>query len=270
MLRLLVFCLIYITAIYGFAQNGEFSFGARQAGLAGAAVTLGDAYSLFNNVGGLGRLQQHTIFAGYQNRFNINEFTSVGGGGIFHHDLGNAGLGYYKFGDAAFSEQKAHVAFGNQIQMVSLGLGVDLIQYNFEFLGSQRAVALQFGGIAHISRQFVFGAHIFNLNQADLKSDLGEKIPTVMKGGFSYRPNEELMLNIEIEKDLGFTEIFKAGIEYRIIEKVFVRTGIRTQPFQGAFGLGFYTKRFLLDYAFSSDAQLGGTHDLSVTYSFAK
>lgn len=252
------------------AQGGNYNFGARNAGLAGASLTLGDAYSLFNNIGGLGRVENHTAFAGYQNRYKISEFQVIGGGGVFHHEIGNAGVGYYKFGDDIFSQQKLHLAIGNTMQMVSLGLGVDVIQYDIQSVGTQRALAIQFGGVAEITPQFLFGAHIFNLNQATLVSETGERLPTVMKGGLSYRPTDELMLNVEVEKDLDFDEVFKGGIEYRIIENVFLRTGISTQPFIGAFGLGFHPKKLQFDYAFTNDSELGNIHEFSIAYSIKK
>lgn len=262
--------LILLFTLQGLAQDGKFNFGARSAGMAGASLTVGDEYSLFNNIGGLGRVDYHAAFAGYQNRYGIREFQVIGGGGVFHSDIGNAGVGYYKFGDDVFSQQRIHVAIGNQLQMVSLGLGVDLVQYDIATIGTRQVLAIQFGGIAEITPQLVFGAHIFNLNQAELTSETGEKLPTVMKGGFSYRPSKELMLNVEVEKDLDFDEVFKAGLEYQIIENVYMRTGISTEPFLSAFGVGFHPKNLKFDYAFSNDSRLGNIHELSVSYTIKK
>lgn len=267
------FILLYIflfIAFFSNAQVGSFNLGGRSAGMAGASLTLGDEYSLFNNIGGLGRVEDHTAFAAYQNRYGVSQFQVVGAGAIYTSDIGNAGVGFYKFGDDIYSEQRVHLAVGNKIQMVSLSVGVDILQYNISTVGTSNALAIQFGGIAEVTPQIRFGAHIFNLNQAKFDSETGERIPTVMKGGFSYRPSDELMLNLEVEKDLDFDEIFKAGIEYQIIEKVFVRTGISTQPFIGAFGVGFHPKNLKFDYGFSNDSKLGNIHELSVAYSLKK
>ena len=250
------------------AQDGTFSLGARNAGLAGTSVTLNDEFSLFNNVGGLAGVKNHAVFTSYQNRYSISEFQVIGGGGIWHHRLGNAGIGYYKFGDDLFSQQRLHFAIGNSFQMVSLGLAVDWIQYHIETIGSQQVLAIQFGGIAELKPQLLFGAHIFNINQATLISETEEQLPTVMKAGMSYRPTNELMLNTEVEKDLDFDEVFKAGIEYQIVENIFIRTGFNTRPFLGTFGLGFHPKRFKFDYAFSNRAGLGTIHELSLAYGF--
>ncbi|MEM8938664.1 MAG: hypothetical protein AAGC64_04870 [Bacteroidota bacterium] len=259
-----------IAAVFLQAQDGDFSFGARSAGMAGASLTVSDEYALFNNIGAFGKVENHAVFVGYQHRYNLSEFQVIGGGSIFHHQFGNAGIGYYKFGDDIFSQQKLHFGIGNTLQMVSLGVALDWIQYDIESVGTKQTLAIQFGGIAEITPQFVFGVHVFNINQATIESESNEELPTVMKAGFSYRPTEELMLNIEIEKDLDFDEVFKAGLEYQLVNNVFVRTGIRLEPLIGAFGVGFYLKRLTFDYAFSNDSELGNIHEVSLAYLFKK
>lgn len=268
MKKLFTLVILLLTVLCAIAQIGSFNQGARSAGLGGASATLGDEYSLFNNIGGIGYLENHSVFAGYQNRFGISEFQTIGAGAIYKGGLANAGVGFYRFGDELYSEQRIHLAVGNKIQMVSLGIGLDLLQYNISTIGSTHAIAIQFGGIVEISPQFRFAAHIFNLNQAKTSSELENQIPTVMKAGVSFLASEELSLNVEIEKDLEFDEVFKAGLEYEIIENVIARTGIRTKPSVGAFGIGFHPKNLKFDYAFSNDFRLGSIHDLSIAYTF--
>ena len=70
--RLLI--LFLILSNYSHAQDANFNFGARHLGLAGSTITISDEYSLFNNIGGFGRLKHHVIFGGYQNRYGIPGF----------------------------------------------------------------------------------------------------------------------------------------------------------------------------------------------------
>ena len=238
--------------------------------MGGASLTLADEYSLFNNIGALGRLEYHSIFAGYQNRYGVTELQTIAGGAVYNHKLGNAGVGYYKFGDDLFSEQRLHLAIGNRLQMVSLGLGIAVIQYHIESVGTKQAMAIEFGGLAEIAPQLFFGAHVFNVTQAELNPELDEPLPTVMKAGCSYRPSDELTLSIEVEKDPDFDEVTKAGIEYMIIKDVFLRTGISTQPFTAAFGVGFHPKKMKFDYSFSDDSELGNVHEIAVAYQLGR
>ncbi|MBC6410017.1 MAG: hypothetical protein GDA42_06105 [Ekhidna sp.] len=266
-----LFLIVTLTSVtFSFSQSGSYQFGARSSAMGGASLTLADEYSLFNNIGALGRLDHHSIFAGYQNRYGITEFQTIAGGAVYKHRLGNAGVGYYKFGDDLFSEQRLHLAIGNQLQMVSLGLGVDIIQYHVESVGTKQVMVVEFGGLAEITPQLFFGAHIFNITQAETGLQSDESLPTVMKAGFSYRPSDELILSVEVEKDLDFDEIIKAGIEYMIVKDIFLRTGISTRPFIAAFGIGFHPKRLKLDYAFSDDSELGNIHEITIAYQLGK
>lgn len=266
-----LFLIISLTISFlAYSQNGSYQFGARSAAMGGASLTLTDEYSLFNNIGALGSIEDHGVFAGYQNRYGVTEFQVIGGGAVYNNRIGNLGVGYYKFGDDLFSEQRIHLAIGNKIQMISLGIGVDILQYHIESVGTKQAIAIEFGGVAEITPQLSFGAHIFNVAQAELDPELEEPLPTVMKAGISYKPSDELILTIEVEKDLDFDEIIKAGIEYKIVEAVFLRTGISTQPFIAAFGVGFHPRKLKFDYSFLNDSELGNVHELSVAYKIGK
>jgi len=266
-----IVCLIAIfSGLNTYSQIGSFNLGARSSAMGGASLTLPDEYSLFNNIGGLGRIERASAFASYQNKYGVSQFQVIGAGAVHPFRLANAGVGFYKFGDDLYSEQRVHLAISNQIQLVSLGFGVDLLQYNLSSIGSSRAVAIQFGGIAEITPQLRFGAHIFNLNQAKVDRESGEKIPTVMKAGLAFLPSEELILTAEVEKDLDFKEIVRAGVEYKLVESVYLRTGISTEPFLGSFGLGFHPRNLKFDYAFSRDSRLGNSHEVSLAYTFKK
>lgn len=265
-----IFFLLWLVCVAGFSQNGKYPMGARQSAMGGASVALTDQWALFNNVGALGWLTEDYVFSSYQNRFGLSELSVVGAGYVQRFNKTTAGVGAYKFGDDLFSEQRLHVAVAHQLDMVSLGVSVDYLQYNISTVGTRGVMVVEFGGLANITKQLSVGAHVFNVNQARLVEGTEERVPTVMKAGIAYRPIDDLTINLETEKDLDFTEVFKAGLEYRIVEKVYLRTGFRTAPFNGAFGVGFHPKRFRFDYAFGNDTNLGATHEISAGFQIRK
>ncbi|MFY0651754.1 MAG: hypothetical protein JXQ96_06955 [Cyclobacteriaceae bacterium] len=251
-----------------FGQRGQFDLGARANAMGNASVTLADGWSMFNNIGGLARVENTMAFFTYQNKYGIPEFKTMGGGFAKPLLNGVAGVGVFRFGGDFYNEQKINLGFSNQFGFTSLGLNVNYLQYNIEGQGSKGMVMLDFGGLATITEQLVFGAQITNINQAELSSFSGEKVPTVMTAGLSYRPSEGLMLNAEVEKDLDFDAYFKIGLEYEVIEKLTIRTGLVTEPFESAFGIGFAPSAFDADYAFRNNPNLGDIHELSITYRF--
>ena len=270
-MRIGIFIIINFSFFLSFSQNGNYQIGARSASMGGASLTLCDAYSLFNNIGALASQENGVqIFSSYQNRYNVLEFQVTGGGIVYSNDIGTAGLGYYKFGDDLYSEQRINLAIGNKIQNISLGLGLNINQYHIESIGTKIVVLVEFGGLVQINPDISFGAHIYNVSQSRLDSELDYPLPTVMKAGISYKPSNELILTAEIEKDLDFDEVLKCGIEYMIIKNLYLRTGINTIANFGSFGFGIHPKRLKIDYSFINSFNIGNIHEFSLSYTIGK
>ncbi len=245
------------------AQNGDFRLGARSAGLGGTSSTLVDGWSIFNNIGALGALEQSSGMLSYQNRYDISAFQVVGGGYVQHTRPFNAGVSFFRFGDDLFNQQKMSLAIGNSFDQVSLGLGVSFVQYSIESLGNQQAIVLEFGGLAALTEELTLGAHAYNITQSRLSDE--ETLPTVLKAGLAYTPTSDLLISVEVQKDLDFDAILRAGLEYEIVKHVWIRTGFGTEPFKSAFGAGWQWKSFVIDYAFNDQTDLGAIHEFSLT-----
>ncbi|MEO9964352.1 MAG: hypothetical protein ABJF11_01105 [Reichenbachiella sp.] len=264
-----LFCLAIFSFSYAlYAQNGNYGMGARSAALGGASLTLGDEWSLYNNIGGLAAARDKAIFTSIKNKYGLTEFTSLAFGGIYPIWGGTAGLGVFRFGDELFNEQRLNLGFSNQFGIVSLGLNIGYYQLNVEGAGSRKTLLIDFGGRAKLTEQLYFGAHVSNLNQARLSKTTDERIPTIMKTGLSYRPGNDLMINLEVEKDIDQDAVFKIGLEYYVIDQVVLRTGFHTQPFESSFGIGFTPGKINIDYAYNNNPDLGGIHELSLVYRF--
>ncbi len=270
MQRLCIFSLFLLCLTYqkASAQNGRYEISARNAAMAGASATVSDAFSAFHNVGTLGAYDEGlAAVAGYQNRFGIKELSLFGFGVAAPMNFGTLSLMAGRYGTTdLYNEQRLGLAFGNTIDFVSLGVAVNYIQYSIETAGTRRMVSIDFGGLVEVSKNLMFGAYIRNLNQAKIQDYTDERLPTLLVLGFSYRPIESLMVNAEVEKDVEQDTQVKVGLEYSPIQQVYLRTGIKVQPFEGAFGVGFRPKRFLFDYAYISTPDLGDKHELSIGY----
>lgn len=247
-------------------QNGDYSLGARSMALGEASASISDQWAIFNNVAGIGEEESTSALFSYQNRYATSALSSFSAAFIKPLSFGVTGISAYKFGDNLFSEQKLSLSFADKIGIVALGSSINYVQYRIQGVGSKGLVSIDFGGIVSFGEQLNFGAFISNINQARVSNFENENLPTIMRAGITYQPIESLMINVEIEKDLDFTEQFKTGIEYKFYKQFYARTGFRTQPFHSSFGLGFRPKKILVDYAFSNNSSIGDIHELSVAY----
>jgi hypothetical protein len=255
-----------------YSQNGTevLPKGARSIGLGNANVTLGDAWSVFNNIGGLGLLEDEQALASFDHRLGLNELTTLATGLAFTGERGNIGLGISSYGGDLFNQQNIGIGIARKLGLASLGVKVNYFQTNIEGFGRNATPILELGGVAEISPQLLFGAHIYNLTRSRLSKVSQDHLPMVVKTGLSYRPATFLMINVEAEKEILLDPQVKVGLEYGIQEKLWARTGINTHPNNLFFGIGFRPKNFIVDYALSQHLQLGFTHHFSFNYLWNK
>ncbi len=264
----LTFCfLIILWALQAYAAHEPFPIGARAAGLSGAAVTLTDVWAIRNNVAGIASLKKPEVGLFAENRFNIAAFSTVGLQAVFPiKKVGAIGIDLSRFGDQWYNEQRIGIGFGHRLGTVSLGIKADLLQTHLEELGSKKVVAISFGGQSEVIPDLVFAASVFNINQAKLSDFMDERLPTVMRAGLSYQPIKQVLLVTEAEKHLEYPVNMKVALEYKIIEKLTLRTGIASATDQFSFGTGFQAKQLQFDYGFGRQSVLGNLHQLAISF----
>jgi hypothetical protein len=82
----------------------------------------------------------------------------------------------------------------------------------------------------------------------------------------SLSPATGLILNMDIFKDIDFPAELRVGIEYRILNRLALRTGMTTQPDNFSAGLGLSFSYFAVDYAMTSHPDLGITHQFGIQF----
>ncbi|MBS1508065.1 MAG: hypothetical protein JSS79_15600 [Bacteroidetes bacterium] len=265
--------IVLLLAFYGAklvnAQSSSSLMGSRAAGLGYTSSTLSDEWSLFNNVGGLGKAKQTSATFAYEIKPALNGANRMAASAVTHVKAGTFGVGVFKFGDDIYSEQIASFGFGNQIGNTSLGSKINYIQYRAEGFGTSKAISVDFGGISTITPQIQIGAYITNLTQSKLKGASGERLPTKMVAGLGFKPSESVFVATEIEKDLAYAVTWRGGMEYAVYKKIFFRTGFNLNPSAFYFGLGAHKKNLKLDYALRFSQLLGVAHQASLVYSLA-
>lgn len=264
----LTFCFILIFCLSKTSAAHEpFPIGARTTGLSGAAVTLTDIWAIRNNVAGIASLKKTELGLFAENRFNIAAFSTVGLQAVFPtKKAGVFGIDFSRFGDQWYNEQRIGIGFGHRLGMVNLGIKADFLQTHLEELGSKKMVAISLGGQSEVIPHLVFGASIFNINQAKISDYQDERLPTVMRAGLSYQPIKQVLVITEAEKHVEYPVNIKVALEYKLIEKLTLRTGVATATEQFSFGTGFQVKQLQFDYGFGRQAILGNLHQLAISF----
>ncbi len=258
-----------ITFVAG-AQQASMLMGARVMGMADASACMISEWALFNNIAGTAETDYASVAFSYDACPSTPWFNRMAATISIPVATGAASSGVFRFGDDLYNEQVLSIGFANTMGLASLGLKLSYIQYHAEGLGNTRAITASFGGIARLTPELSIGAHIININQPKIDPSTGERLPTSLVVGLGVKPSSALFVAVDAEKDLDYPVVVRAGMEYRIHDRVFARTGFNLGVRAGYGGLGFKIGKFGLDYAFRYSLSFGPNHQASVSYRFTK
>lgn len=251
------------------AQNGAPPVaGARGAAMGNAAVTFTDIYSAFSNQAGLGLLEQSAIAVTGEQRFLLNEIRSISAAAAYPTTSGTIALTANYFGFDDFNEQRFGLAYGRKL-FDQLSIGAQFVALNTRIpeYGNNTVFTFEIGVLSEILPDLTLGAHIYSPVRIELVPD--EDLPAIFNLGLAYHPSEKVTLNAQVEKADEYPARVRAGVEYQLIDPLYLRVGIVTDPSVFSFGLGLQLDNGLaIDVASSYQQLLGFTPTVSLIYAF--
>lgn len=263
-----VFSFFASTTISVYAGNGNPHGGARDAGVAGASLTFGDAFSMFNNVAGMAWQQGFRAGLYNETRYGLKELSTNGLSVSYGNTKsGSVGLGIKYFGYNQYNEQDISFGYARLLSTkISGGIQFHFLKTNFgdAYYGDKSTLTVSLGMQYKVTEKLQFAFNIFNPTRNQLANYNNERFPTIVKAGFCWKPNEKVMLCVEDEKSVQGKNIIKGGIEYHITKPLYLRTGIAGTPANGSFGLGLELKKFKIDIAANYHPVLGVTPHFSL------
>ncbi|HPE35087.1 MAG TPA: hypothetical protein PLI65_09845 [Bacteroidales bacterium] len=261
--------LILITPFIS-AATGNVPEGGRSAAMGNASAALTDFWSLQNNQAGLAFYHQMAAGIYFENRFLVKELSLRAGGVVMPVRAGVFGLNASYFGYELYNESKIGLGFARKFgERFAAGLQLDyLITALGEDYGSKGVVTFEAGILTKINDHLNIGAHVFNPVNVKLLEYADERVPAVFKVGAAWSLDANIVLTAEVEKETDFDPVVKFGAEYRVIEEIYVRGGISTNPGQYSFGFGLNFKKLKVDFASSVHQVLGWSPQISLIYSF--
>jgi hypothetical protein len=244
--------------------------GARALGVSGATLTYTDVWSQYHNQAGLAYLKGINIGVGFQNEFLVKELSTKSLAFALPLKSGVWGLNYYYFGYPKFNENKVGLAFARSLgKRIAVGIQLDYIYTHIEGEYGNNGIPLgEIGILAEPIDNLLIGAHLNNVWRTKRGDISDEYFPTIFKIGASYHLYQKALLSIEFEKDLDLDPVFKTGLEFELIEKLYFRAGIATNPNIFSFGLGYSFAYLKADLAFSKHPVLGYSQGISFVYFF--
>jgi hypothetical protein len=247
-----------------FAQNTDVTSNS----LGGCGLTQTNVWSNLSNQAGLAEITQLSVGVGTENSFGIKElsthvaiFALPVSGGVF-------GLNVAYTGFELYNETKIGLAFGKKLsKSFNVGIQADYLGiYADGSTNNKNSFTFEIGAQKRLMRDLTLGTHIFN--PIAVKLNETEVIPSIFKLGLRYDANSKVSIFTETELENGENGILKAGLEYKIIEQLQLRTGFSTNPAKNTFGIGYTLDNIQFDIAINRHQLLGYSPQFSVSSTF--
>lgn len=258
---IILFSVLNATA---FAQNTNVTSNS----LGGCGLTQTNVWSNLSNQAGLAEITQLSVGVSTKNSFGIKElsthvaiFALPVSGGVF-------GLNVAYTGFELYNETKIGLAFGKKLsKSFNVGIQADYLgTYADGSTNNKNSFTFEIGAQKRLMRDLTLGTHIFN--PIAVKLNETEVIPTIFKLGLRYDANSKVSVFTETELENGENGILKAGLEYKIIEQLQLRTGFSTNPAKNTFGIGYTLNNIQVDIAINRHQLLGYSPQFSISSTF--
>lgn len=266
-LVLLLFLFVFHldVAAYTYSESG-----GRSKGLGGASIGMFDFWSAIKNNAGLASYEDPALGISYENRFLINELSTNHVGAIlpFHYGVFGLSMSYYGFD--LFNKKKIGLAFArNYGKRFSAGLQFDYIGIRLgNEYGRKDIFTFEIGSTFLVNKKLSVGIHLFNPHNSKISEQYHERYPAVIRFGIKYCISERIISVLEFEKISNYNPLYRIGLEYNPSGKVFLRTGISSNPFQNSFGAGFKLGNLIIDIASSFIPAFGFISEASIIFEF--
>ncbi len=273
--RCMVLYVALSLSLQGHGQDVS-SLSVRGTGMGGAAVSLQDAGSAWAHVAAAAFVDKATLQLAAHNPYLLQELNTVQIGVMLPRAAfaarGNNGtfsLLLSREGGKAFGQQSLAAAYALRLSP-RMALGTAL---RYRHAGSNDSryqdyhyLSLAVGFQWRVSQTCLIGLSLNDPYPVSLaETDAVIAARPRLNIGMSYRPLPELLATIEVEQRADSKTKVMAGVEYRPLGGLYLRTGFSTLPMSYAFGIGYRKAWWGLDIAVQRHHLLGLSPQFALT-----
>ena len=257
--------------------------GCCKSGLAQIEQIIGAKAAVFGGFGSAGNAEASVLLTNPAGMAGVNTFsaTIAAGQPFFLEALNTAalaavlpfqnhyvGFSAYSRGNNLFRQTQVSAAYAISLFENKFRGGVKLGGYNTNIpeYGTQTCWIIDAGLQTTISKSIDIGVRVTNLNQAQLKINREEPLPTVLAAGVLWKIGKTFAAGAEVVQNSTWPTDLRFGLEYKPHPILAIRIGTRTEPFVYIAGIGINWKSYQLDVAMEHHLMLGFTPQLSFSY----
>jgi len=259
--------LIIVFSFQSFASFENYEFGSRSISLGNAFVGLAnDCWGVLYNPAGID-CEKRNEFSCYYSpaQFGLSKLRTIAGSCKYTTKLGTFASTVRKFGFEKYKEFAVSFAYAKKVAGVYTGVNLNYYNLSIMGYGTDACITFDAGAILPLFKNFYLGVSVKNMNAGKIGTKK-EKLPQVFLTGICYSPIEYLYLLADYHKEVGYSGSIKSGVEYKVLDIIFLRIGVSDNPDHFTSGLGLEYKIIRFDYAFLIHSELGYSQFFTISF----
>jgi hypothetical protein len=236
--------------------------GLRDMALSGAGVGLvgGSDAGAFNPAG-LGGAGKRTLSVSYTpSLFGLDDIRRSALAYVEPFSWGAVGVSASMFGSALYRETTLAAECAVEVgQGCRAGVRCAVMSLRIQDYGSDATLGIDAGFVIRLSPLVDIGGSAGTLNAPSI-GESPERLPQVITLGLTLHPISAASLCAAVYSDQLFSPEFRLGMEYSPLPEIILRGGVCEEPSSYTAGFGFSYSGFVVEYAYLSHRDLGGSH----------
>lgn len=141
--------------------------------------------------------------------------------------------------------------------------GFYLFQSRF---GNEFTYGIDIGVISRVWELWYIGGAVYNVNRPTVGKDVKYSLPTKAGMSVSYKPYKSATTAFGFEKEFDKPTRFLFGQEFIIGDKIALRTGFHSSPFEVSFGIGINAAPISVNFSYVYNSSIEPTYTVGAGY----
>lgn len=267
MIRIYLTVLTFLSVILAQAQGWQ-PAGARSMSMANSTVALSDVWSYHHNPAGTAFVKTTSAGLSYENRFLLKELQTQAVVLAQPLKVGVISAGAQMYGYRAYRTTRVGLGYSMLLgEKISAGVQLNYQGIRIDNYGSKGTVTAEAGFLAKINSKVSLGFSVMNIGMAKLTAFEDDRFSTFMRLGINYEISKKVLILAEVEKSIESELRVKAGMEYELLDRFFLRLGAASNPTEITFGIGYeFKNRLKIDLGSAWHQHLGWSPHFGLTY----
>ncbi len=265
--------IIFLTFLIPFWLCGQNAFDqkpdARSLALGGSALARIDSWSNINNPAALAFLEQNFISSSHRQVLGLAALQRSTISTNFKSFGRQFGISVGYFGFEYFNQSRLMLSCGQRLsKSLSMGVRLGTEIYHIEAGSNGCLPSSEFFVFVKTASKLQYGLAVKNPFSRKLSNDLEIK-PSSYSLGLLYHIKEDLSFSLEGESAWQESILFMAGLEYQIVDALYLRLGAQYQGrVNFSMGLGLVLQKLTVNLAYLQSNALGSEMCLDLSFPF--